>query len=46
LRFDVIEIYAQPANGVYQSFREARRGDRLTLASLPKLKLRVDEILG
>jgi Uma2 family endonuclease len=46
LRLDVIEIYAQPANGVYQSFREARRGDRLMLASLPKLKLRVDDILG
>jgi len=43
---EVIEIYAQPANGVYESFREARRGDHLTLASLPKLNLRVDDILG
>lgn len=43
---EVIEIYAQPADGVYQTFREARRGDHLTRASLPKLKLRVDDILG
>jgi len=43
---EVIEVYAQPVAGVYQSFREARRGDRLTLASLPKLELRVDDLLG
>ena len=46
LQRDLIEIYAQPANGVYQEVREARRGDTLTLESLPVLKLGVDEILG
>jgi Uma2 family endonuclease len=43
---EVIEVYAQPANSVYQSVYEARRGDRLTLASLPKFELRVDDLLG
>lgn len=43
---DVIEIYARPANGRYQDFREARRGGTLTLSSLPNLAISVDDILG
>jgi Uma2 family endonuclease len=46
LQRDLIEIYARPVNGAYQEAREARRGDTLTLESLPVLKFNVDEILG
>lgn len=46
LQRDLIETYAQPANGAYQEVREARRGDTLTLESLPLFKLGVNEILG
>ena len=46
LQRDLIEIYAQPTNGAYQQVREAKRGDILTLESLPGFKLGVDEILG
>lgn len=46
LQRDVIEIYAQPVNGAYQESREAKRGDTLTLESLPILKLGIDNILG
>jgi Uma2 family endonuclease len=42
----VIEVYSQPANGVYQSAQTARRGDRLTIDSLPGLVIPVDDILG
>src|SRR6185295_3758947 len=35
LKRDLIEIYARPVNGAYQEAREARRGDTLTLESLP-----------
>jgi Uma2 family endonuclease len=42
----VIEVYSQPANGVYQSVQTARRGDRLTIDSLPGLAIMVDDILG
>ena len=46
LQRDLIEIYAQPVGGAYQKFSEAKRGDMLTLESLPILKLGVDNILG
>ena len=46
LQRDLIEIYDQPANGAYEEAREARRGDTLTLESLPVLKSNIDEILG
>jgi Uma2 family endonuclease len=46
LQRDLIEIYDQPANGAYEEAREARRGDTLTLESLPVLKFNIDEILG
>lgn len=43
---DLIEVYSQPANGRYQSFREARRGETLNLSSLPNLVISVNDILG
>jgi Uma2 family endonuclease len=43
---DLIEVYARPVSGRYQDFREARRGETLTLSSLPNLLIRVDDILG
>ncbi|HJZ68901.1 MAG TPA: Uma2 family endonuclease [Blastocatellia bacterium] len=43
---DLIEIYGQLVNGRYQSFREARRGDALTLGALPKFVVAAEEILG
>ena len=42
----VIEVYSQPANGVYQSMQTARRGDHLTIDSLPGLTIIVDDILS
>jgi len=46
LNRDLIEVYARPAGGAYQELSEARRGDTLTLESLPGFKLGVGEILG
>lgn len=43
---DLVEVYARPVNGRYQDFREARRGETLTLSSLPNLAILVDDILG
>ncbi|MFL6216432.1 MAG: Uma2 family endonuclease [Blastocatellia bacterium] len=42
----VIEVYSQPANGVYQSMQTAQRGDHLTIDSLPGLTIIVDDILS
>lgn len=46
LQADFIEVYAQPANGAYQSIRKVRRGETLSPQALPKLVLKADEILG
>jgi Uma2 family endonuclease len=43
---DLVEVYARPVNGRYQDFREAKRGETLTLSSLPNLAISVDDILG
>jgi hypothetical protein len=43
---DLIEVCAQPVSGRYQEFREARRGETLSLSSLPNLAINVDDILG
>jgi Uma2 family endonuclease len=43
---DLIEIYAQPAGGIYQMQRQARRGEQLTADTLPQLSLSVDDVLG
>jgi len=41
-----IEIYAQPANGAYQSQRQAGRGETINSPGTFNLTLSVDEILG
>ncbi|HKP10723.1 MAG TPA: Uma2 family endonuclease [Blastocatellia bacterium] len=46
LNAGVIEVYSQPAGGAYQAVQTARRGDRLTIDSLPGLAIPVDDILG
>jgi Uma2 family endonuclease len=46
LNAGVIEIYSQPTGGTYQAVRTARRGDSLTIDSLPGLAIPVDDILG
>jgi Uma2 family endonuclease len=46
LNADAIEVYSQPANGAYQVLQTARRGDHLTLESLPDLTIMADDILG
>ncbi len=43
---DLIEVYAQPSSGRYQVFREAKRGETLTLGPLPSLVIQIDDILG
>ena len=43
---DLIEVYATLVNGQYQDVREARRGETLTLKSLPSLTFSVDDGLG
>ena len=43
---DLVEVYARPVNGRYQDFREARRGETLSLISLSNLAIGVDDILG
>ncbi len=42
----VIEVYANPVDGVYSSVRQVARGGVLTSASLPGLSIRVEDILG
>lgn len=46
LQRDLIEIYAQPVEGAYQKVGEAKRGEMLTLETLPVLRLGAREILG
>jgi Uma2 family endonuclease len=43
---DRIEVYREPAGGVYRSITIYMRGDSLAPAALPDLTVRVDEILG
>ncbi len=43
---DLIEIYAQPADGVYQTQRQARRGEQVTAETISQLMLSVDDVLG
>jgi Uma2 family endonuclease len=41
-----VEVYAQPANGVYHSERQARRGETINSPAPLGLTLSIDEILG
>jgi len=43
---DFVGVFANPVNGRYQDVREARRGETLTLNSLPEIKVRIDDLLG
>ena len=43
---DCIEVYSEPANGVYRQIRQARRGESLSLKSFPQVTIPVDELLG
>jgi Uma2 family endonuclease len=45
LNADAIEVYTQPAGGAYRALQTARRGDRLTLETLPGLTVMADDIL-
>ena len=46
LSADNVEVYAQPSANGYASQRVARRGQTITPASLPDLRLAIDDILG
>jgi Uma2 family endonuclease len=46
LNAGAIEVYSQPANGAYQQLQVMRRGDSLTIDSLPGLVIKVDDLLG
>jgi len=43
---ECIEVYTEPANGVYSKVRQARRGESLTPRSFPQVTIPVDELLG
>lgn len=42
----LIEIFADPLNGSYQSIRQARHDEKLTPRLLPSLVVKVEELLG
>lgn len=42
----VITQYTNPVDGVYQTVRDAKRGESLTVAALPDLTVTVDSLLG
>lgn len=43
---DFVGVFASPVNGRYQNVREARRGETLTLHSLPEITIIIDDLLG
>lgn len=43
---DFVGVFASPVNGRYQTIREARRGETLTLSSLTEITVRIDDLLG
>ena len=43
---DSIEIYAEPRNGAYGEFRQAKRGESIASRIIPALTLGVDTVLG
>jgi Uma2 family endonuclease len=46
LNLERIEIYRQPANGIYTEIRILSRGQRLSPEAFPDLDLAVEDILG
>jgi Uma2 family endonuclease len=43
---DVIEVYSQPHAGKYKILTEARRGDSITVRTIPSLTVEAKDILG
>ncbi|MFN0124136.1 MAG: Uma2 family endonuclease [Blastocatellia bacterium] len=43
---DRIEVYTQPADGIYREIRITTRDQRVISEALPNLKLKADDILG
>ena len=43
---DSIEVYSEPKNGKYQKVQRLKRGKMIASATIPALKLNVDDILG
>src|SRR5207237_5552410 len=41
-----IELYAAPANGVYQTVRHFQRGENVQAQTVPGLVVSVDDVLG
>jgi hypothetical protein len=43
---DLIEIYTDPVNGLYQQTRTAKRGESFTLKTFSDIIINVDTVLG
>jgi len=43
---EIIETYAQPANGTYEHTRLLKHGETFTSETVPDLKISVDDVLG
>jgi Uma2 family endonuclease len=46
IKQDLIEVYADPAGGAYQSIRRVKRGEKVAPRALPKMTLKAKELLG
>ncbi|MEX1229756.1 MAG: Uma2 family endonuclease [Planctomycetaceae bacterium] len=46
IRGDLIEVFSQPVDGIYQKVRMINRGEVVSPMALPRVVLAVDEILG
>ena len=44
LKQKVVEVYSEPVDGTYRQHRIMRRGETLTLESVPHLSLSVDDL--
>lgn len=43
---EIIEVYRQPVNGIYQEVGLVRRGESIAVQSLPNAKVDVNDVLG
>jgi len=46
LKDTVVEIHTEPKGGEYRKVEKLKRGDTLRITSFPKLKLKVEQIIG
>jgi Uma2 family endonuclease len=46
LRDDALEVYTRPENGEYRDRQQFKKGDSVTLAAIPGLTVKVEDILG